>query len=75
MEKVMGCRELDAQLRHACCVAAAASRPSHRVVHVFGHSHMPVDRTVDGVRYIQRALGYPRDWGGHRGPPTALWER
>ena len=42
-------------------------------VHIFGHSHLPVDATVGGVRYIQRALGYPRDWGGFRGEPQAVW--
>ena len=44
-----------------------------RTVHIFGHSHLPVDATVGGVRYIQRALGYPRDWGGFRGEPQAVW--
>ena len=46
-----------------------------RQVHVFGHSHLPVDACCDGVRYVQRALGYPRDWGGFRGEPQPVWRR
>ena len=63
MGKVMGCNELDHHVRH--CGAS---------VHIFGHSHLPVDATVSGVRYVQRALGYPRDWGGFRGEPLAIWK-
>ena len=28
-------------------------------VHVFGHSHQNVDAVLDGVRYVQNALGHP----------------
>ena len=64
MGKVMGCCELDHHVRH--CGAT---------LHVFGHSHLPVDACCDGVRYVQRALGYPRDWGGFRGEPQPVWQR
>jgi hypothetical protein len=38
-------------------------------VHVFGHSHLNVDRRIDGVRYIQCALGYPHErWFGVNHP-------
>ncbi|MFK7805631.1 MAG: metallophosphoesterase [Anaerolineae bacterium] len=30
-------------------------------VHVFGHTHINVDRNIDGVRYLQNALRYPRE--------------
>lgn len=30
-------------------------------VHVFGHSHIGCDRVIDGVRYVQNALRYPRE--------------
>ena len=44
--------------------AARAFAPSAHV-HVFGHSHLNVDTTVDGVRYVQCALGYPSErWFG-----------
>jgi|EP01047_Picozoa_sp_COSAG01_P026183 hypothetical protein len=61
MEKVMGCRELDQHVRRY-----GAN------LHVFGHSHLPVDASIDGVRYVQYALGYPRDWGRCEEPP-AIW--
>lgn len=32
-------------------------------IHCFGHSHMSLDVLVGGVRYVQNALGGPRDWG------------
>ncbi len=52
---VAGAARLDEQLR------LAGSR-----VHVFGHSHIAEDRTIDGVRYVQNWLRPPRhgDGGG-----------
>jgi predicted phosphodiesterase len=50
LPQVAVCRRLDEQLR------GVGSR-----VHVFGHSHIPCDRVVDGVRYVQNAFGYPRE--------------
>lgn len=49
---VAGCAGLDAQVR------AVGAR-----VHVYGHSHINADRVIDGVRYVQNALRYPRDRG------------
>jgi hypothetical protein len=38
--------------------------------HIFGHSHLDVDRDLGGTRYVQAALGYPNDrW---RGDPLPL---
>jgi predicted phosphodiesterase len=45
---VCGSDRLEKQLR-----AAGSS------VHVFGHTHIPWDETIDGVRYVQNPLGYP----------------
>ena len=43
---------LDAQIRGA-----------GSTLHVFGHTHIPCDRVVDGVRYVQQPLGYPgEEW-------------
>jgi hypothetical protein len=36
----------------------AALRPS---VHVFGHTHLGWDATLDGVRYLQAPLAYPQE--------------
>lgn len=30
-------------------------------LHVFGHTHINWDKTIDGVRYVQTALKYPRE--------------
>jgi predicted phosphodiesterase len=50
LPKVAGCAALDEQIR------SLKSR-----VHVFGHSHIHCDRVIDGVRYIQNPLRYPRE--------------
>jgi calcineurin-like phosphoesterase family protein len=50
LPKVAGCSALDAQIRRL------GSR-----VHVFGHSHIGCDRVIDGVRYVQNPLRYPRE--------------
>ncbi|KAH8046654.1 calcineurin-like phosphoesterase [Aureococcus anophagefferens] len=31
-------------------------------VHVFGHTHLAWDATLDGVRYLQGCVGYPSEW-------------
>jgi Icc-related predicted phosphoesterase len=46
LREVMGCVRIDEQVR---------SLKSQ--VHVFGHSHMDVDRVSQGIRYVQHALG------------------
>ena len=33
-------------------------------VHVFGHTHIPMDVTIEGIRYVQWALGMPREQTG-----------
>ena len=57
LAKVMGSTDLEDQ--------AGRIRPD---VHVFGHAHLDVDRKVGGTRYVQHALGYPKDRAGDRGP-------
>jgi len=50
LPKVAGGPRIETQLR-----AAGAD------IHVFGHSHIRVDEVIDGVRYVQHCLGYPRE--------------
>mmetsp|Transcript_57395 Transcript_57395/g.170795 ORF Transcript_57395/g.170795 Transcript_57395/m.170795 type:complete len:1558 (-) Transcript_57395:182-4855(-) len=58
---VMGCREIEDQVRRA-----GAS------CHIFGHSHIAIDRVVDHIRYVQHPLGYPSDY--HRkSKPMRVW--
>jgi Icc-related predicted phosphoesterase len=52
LPKVAGCVALDEQIRRL-----------KSCVHVFGHSHISCDRVIDGVRYIQNPLRYPRERG------------
>jgi 3',5'-cyclic AMP phosphodiesterase CpdA len=58
LPRVAGSAELDRQVR------ALGS-----CVHVFGHSHINRDRTIDGIRYVQHAMLYPREreWLGSKG--------
>ena len=30
--------------------------------HVFGHTHFGWDMEIDGIRYVQASLAYPREW-------------
>jgi hypothetical protein len=46
LAEVMGSSKIDEQIRQLSSQ-----------VHVFGHSHMNVDRTIKSVRYVQHALG------------------
>jgi Calcineurin-like phosphoesterase len=50
LPKVAGCAALDGQIRSL-----------KSCVHVFGHSHISCDRVIEGVRYIQNPLRYPRE--------------
>lgn len=50
LPQVAGCTRLETQIRELGSIA-----------HVFGHSHINCDELVDGVRYVQNALRYPRE--------------
>lgn len=61
LPKVAGCTGIDEQIRRL------QSR-----MHIFGHSHIGCDRVIDGVRYIQNPLRYPRErhlWSSAAGAP------
>jgi len=58
---VMGCAEIEQQIREI-----------GTSIHIFGHSHVAVDRTFDKIRYVQHPLGYPSDF--HRKVrPMRVW--
>ena len=42
-------------------------------VHVCGHTHTKVDRTIDGVRYVQNAVRYPKERTGKSVPVKLIW--
>eukprot|EP01027_Heterolobosea_sp_BB2_P012225 GEZU01017733.1.p1 GENE.GEZU01017733.1~~GEZU01017733.1.p1 ORF type:complete len:176 (+),score=45.94 GEZU01017733.1:136-663(+) len=63
LTRVSGSVRLDDQLR-----ALGSS------VHVFGHTHINMDKTVDGVRYVQNAMKYPREHKGVPPLPKLVWE-
>lgn len=48
--KVAGCDLLEDQIREL-----------QSSIHVFGHSHINRDCVIDGIRYIQNALSYPKE--------------
>ena len=50
LESVSLCARLDSQIR---------ALKSH--THVCGHTHIMFDRVIDGVRYLQNAVRYPRE--------------
>jgi Icc-related predicted phosphoesterase len=50
LPKVAGSRLLEKQIREL-----------QSVTHVFGHSHINRDCVIDGIRYMQNALRYPRE--------------
>jgi hypothetical protein len=50
LPRVAGCKRLDRQIRAI-----------NSMTHVFGHSHIPHDRVIDGIRYVQSVHGYPAE--------------
>lgn len=39
---------------------------------IYGHLHTPASRTIDGVRFEEVSLGYPRHWNQERGLESYL---
>lgn len=62
LPKVSGCARLDEQIRRL-----------KSIIHVFGHSHINTDRVIDGVRYVNNALRYPRERTAAGFPLKMIW--
>jgi 3',5'-cyclic AMP phosphodiesterase CpdA len=63
LPKVAGCEMLERQIREL-----------KSVTHLFGHSHINLDRVIDGVRYVQNALSYPRERFAARLLLKEIWD-
>ena len=50
LDPVLGSARLDRELRDL-----------RADIHVYGHSHIARSATIDGVRYINNAFGYPQE--------------
>jgi hypothetical protein len=64
LSNVSICAALDDQIR------ALKSK-----VHVCGHTHTTIDRVLDGVRYVQNAVRYPRERTGQSVPIKLIWDQ
>jgi predicted phosphodiesterase len=62
LPKVAGCAVLDEQIRRL-----------GSSIHVFGHSHISCDRVIDGVRYVQHSLQYPKERTASSFPIKMIW--
>ena len=62
LESISLCAALDSQIR------MLKSR-----THVCGHTHTTIDRVIDGVRYIQNAVRYPRERTAASIPIKQIW--
>ena len=60
--------------RVACCAALDSRiRSLGSSIHIFGHSHINLDRTIDGVRYVQHAMLYPKERSMLRAAGRKFW--
>ena len=55
------------------CALDRQIRSLNAVIHVFGHSHIKCDQAIDGVRYVQKAFGYPREEGISKYRLKQIW--
>jgi hypothetical protein len=63
LPRVAGCQALDLQIR---------AMPS--IAHVFGHSHINLDRVIDGINYVQNAIRTPNERDGSPPPIKLIWD-
>jgi predicted phosphodiesterase len=63
LPKVAGCELIERQIREL-----------KSAIHVFGHSHINRDCEIEGVRYVQNALSYPRERSTPGLPLKEVWD-
>ncbi|XP_021750261.1 uncharacterized protein LOC110715956 isoform X1 [Chenopodium quinoa] len=56
LPKIIGSNFLEARIR-----SIHGAEGSKAACHVFGHTHFGWDATLDGIRYVQAPLAYPRE--------------
>ncbi|XP_024542337.1 uncharacterized protein LOC9648112 isoform X2 [Selaginella moellendorffii] len=74
LPKVIGSDFLERRLR-----SIHGSSGNSGALHVFGHTHFSWDATVDGIRYLQAPLAYPRErrrrvYGGECWLPLCIYD-
>jgi hypothetical protein len=62
LDSVSVCTALDEQIRQL-----------KSTVHVCGHTHTRVDHVIDGVRYVQNAVRYPKERTASSVPIKLIW--
>ena len=56
-----------------CAALDAQIRQLNSTVHVCGHTHTTIDTVIDGVRYIQNAVRYPKERRFESFPVKLIW--
>jgi Calcineurin-like phosphoesterase len=62
LDSVSICAALDSQIRML-----------KSITHICGHTHTTVDTVIDGVRYVQNAVRYPRERTAASVPIKLIW--
>jgi calcineurin-like phosphoesterase family protein len=56
-----------------CAALDKQIRKLRSTVHVCGHTHTKVDHVIDGVRYVQNAVRYPKERPAKSVPVKLIW--
>ncbi|HEX5602004.1 MAG TPA: metallophosphoesterase [Pyrinomonadaceae bacterium] len=56
-----------------CAALDAQIRQLNSTVHICGHTHTTIDTVIDGVRYIQNAVRYPKERLFESFPVKLIW--
>jgi len=57
-----------------CAALDSQIRQLSSSVHVCGHTHISFDRVVDGIRYVQNAVRYPKERKAGSFPIKMIWQ-